>query len=70
MNTKISKGLDKISEYLSLRKGLLPIIGLVLILINLAFVLFLPQLGISRINFFLHIGLITTILGILLAPIL
>lgn len=59
--------LDRLSEFLADRKGLLPILGLLLIVVN--FVLqFFPGLGwIVESDLLLHLGLVVTILGILLA---
>jgi hypothetical protein len=61
-----SKFLDIASDFLASRKGLLPLLGLLLIVIN--FILVLTGAGwLAQTNFFLHIGLIITILGFLLA---
>jgi len=57
---------DKLSEFLAHRKGLLPLSGILLILAN--YVLqFLPLGWISTSNLFLHIGLVIAILGLMLA---
>jgi hypothetical protein len=63
----MSKQLDKLSEYLAHRKGLLPIIGIVLIIVNLVIQFFLPYTPLAFSNIFLHIGLIIAILGLMLA---
>lgn len=63
----ISKFLDSLSEYLAHRKGLLPIIGLVLIVVNLALQFIFPGSFIAVSNLFLHIGLIVAIFGLMLA---
>jgi hypothetical protein len=63
----MSKFLDRMSEFLAHRKGLLPIIGLVLILINLLIQFFFPGSFIALSNLFLHLGLIVAILGLMLA---
>jgi hypothetical protein len=64
----MSKLLDFLSEYLAHRKGLLPIIGLLLILLNLLLNLVLPYGGFFvETNLFLHLGLIIAILGLMLA---
>jgi len=63
----ISKFLDSLSEYLAHRKGLLPIIGLVLIVVNLVLQFILPGSFIAVSNLFLHIGLIVAIFGLMLA---
>ncbi len=65
----LNKMLDKISEYLATRKGLLPIIGMLLIVLN--FVLqFFPLGFLTQSNLFLHIGLLVAIFGMLMAWIL
>ncbi|HOD05689.1 MAG TPA: hypothetical protein PKH92_11665 [Anaerolineaceae bacterium] len=66
MLQKISIALDDLSEYFSQRKGLLPLIGIILILIN--FVLSQFPLGwISESDLFLHLGVIVAIFGFMLA---
>ena len=59
--------LDKLSEYLAARKGLLPMLGVLLVVLN--FVLqFFPDIGwVVRSNLLLHVGIIISVLGILLA---
>jgi hypothetical protein len=63
----MSKFLDRASEFLAHRKGLLPIIGLVLILINLLIQFIFPGSFIASSNLFLHFGLIVAIFGLMLA---
>ncbi|PWH19462.1 MAG: hypothetical protein DDG59_03070 [Anaerolineae bacterium] len=60
--------LDRLANFFAHRKGLLPLMGLVLILIN-GILQFTPMgdFAIVEKNFFLHIGLILAILGFLLA---
>jgi hypothetical protein len=67
---KLSTGIDKASNYFSDRKGLLPLVGLVLILVDQFLVIFFPELTVSVINLFLHLGLVIAILGFLIAAIL
>jgi hypothetical protein len=63
---KFSRFLDRISEFLAARKGLLPLIGLVLVVIN--FILQFFSIGwVAESNLFLHLGLILAIIGFLLA---
>ncbi len=62
----ISRFVDKLSEFLAHRKGLLPLIGLLLIVLNLI-LQFLPPMWLASSNLFLHIGLIIAILGLMLA---
>ncbi len=62
----LSTFLDDFSEFFAHRKGLLPLIGLALILVN--FVLQLIPVGwLTQTNFFLHLGLVLAIFGFLLA---
>ena len=63
----ISKLLDFFSNYLAHRKGLLPIIGLALILLNLVLQFIFPGSILVTANLFLHIGLIVAIFGLMLA---
>jgi hypothetical protein len=64
----MSKLLDNLSEFLAHRKGLLPLIGIALILLNLVLQFILPPGSLlSSSNLFLHIGLIVALLGLMLA---
>jgi hypothetical protein len=63
----LSKLIDKASEYFAHRKGLLPMIGLLFILINLILQFLLPPGWLKESNLILHIGLIITIFGFVLA---
>lgn len=63
----MSKLLDRLSEFLAHRKGLLPLLGILLILLNLALQFILPAGSLlSSTNLFLHIGLVIAIVGFLL----
>lgn len=55
--------LDRLSEYLAHRKGLLPILGILLILVN--FVLRASGVGgwLIDVDLLLHLGVIVAILG-------
>jgi len=67
MIEKFNRLLDRISEFLAQRKGLLPLIGVVLVLIN-GILQFIPASGwVSDTNLLLHLGVIIAILGILIA---
>lgn len=58
---------DRLSEYLARRKGLLPLLGMLLILANLI-LQWLPAAGwLADTNLLLHLGLILAILGFMLA---
>lgn len=69
MKIKIAELLDGISNFLSKRKGFLPILGIILIILNFVLSLFLST-WISQTNLFLHMGLIFAILGFMLAWVL
>lgn len=67
MANKFNRFLDRASEFLSHRKGLLPSLGLGLVVCN--FILqFFPELGwIVQGNLLLHLGIIVSLLGFLLS---
>ena len=64
---KISQLLDKLSDYFAHRKGLLPILGIVLILLNWVLQFFPSMYGFAETNTLLHLGTILAIVGIMLA---
>lgn len=55
------------SEFLAHRKGLLPLVGIALILLNLILQFIIPENIIVTSNLFLHIGAIVSIFGLMLA---
>jgi hypothetical protein len=65
----LSRLVDSASNYFAHRKGLLPMIGVVLVIVNFT----LPFLGFSLdgflvgSNLFLHLGVIVAIFGFMLA---
>ncbi len=63
----LSRFVDWASEYFAHRKGLLPLIGILLILLNLVFQFVLPPGWLVSSNLFLHVGLVVAILGLMLA---
>lgn len=63
----MSKLLDFLSEFLAHRKGLLPLIGLGLIVLNLALQFLLPPGWLVSTNLLLHLGLVIAIFGLMLA---
>ena len=63
----LNQFLDKLSEFLSQRKGLLPLLGVLLIALNYL-LQWLPAAGwLADTNLLLHLGAILAILGILVA---
>ncbi len=63
----MSKLLDRLSEYLAHRKGLLPLTGISLIVVNLILQFVLEPSWLTTSNLLLHIGLIVAIIGLMLA---
>lgn len=64
----MSKFLDFMSEYLAHRKGLLPLVGILLIVLNLILQFALPAGSfLVTTNLFLHVGLVVAIFGLMLA---
>ena len=66
MQQRLSRLLDWLSNSLAHRKGLLPLIGLALILVNFVLSFFLHN-WIATSNLFLHLGLVLAIFGFLIA---
>ena len=64
----LSSLVDRASDYFAHRKGLLPLIGILLVIINfiLPFIFGLDNL-ITGSNLFLHLGVIVAIFGMMLA---
>ena len=63
----LSQFLDHISEFLAHRKGLLPLLGVGLIVINLLIQFIFPGGWLATTNLFLHFGLIIALFGLMLA---
>lgn len=66
MIQKFSTFLDRASEFIAARKGLLPLIGIALVCLNLLLQI-IPLGWVSSANLFLHLGIIVALVGILLA---
>jgi len=66
MFENLSKLLDRFSDFIAARKGLLPLLGILLVLVNFIIRLFPPS-WLSKTDLFLHLGVILGILGIMLA---
>jgi len=64
----LSRLVDNASNYFARRKGLLPLLGILLVIINyiLPFIFGLDNL-VTGSNLFLHIGIIIAIFGMILA---
>lgn len=64
----ISNLLDWLSNYLAHRKGLLPLIGIFLIIINFIIQFFFPfGYWLTASNLLLHLGVVIAIFGLMLA---
>jgi hypothetical protein len=67
MDERINKFVDQVAEFLAKRPGLLPLIGLMLIILNFLLQIFPgSDYWIVDANLFLHLGSIIAILGLLL----
>jgi hypothetical protein len=72
MKDIINRLLDILSEFLAHRKGLLPIIGIILVICNMVLQFLPPDLfpgldWLLKTNLLLHLGIILALLGILFA---
>jgi hypothetical protein len=65
----LNKTIDRLSEFLAPRKGLLPLIGAFLVITNLV-IQFFPVGWIKDSNLFLHLGIVIAIVGLMLAWVL
>ncbi len=63
----LNRFLDWASEYFAARKGLLPLLGILLIVLNLGIVLLVGNSWLARTNLLMHFGLILAIFGFMLA---
>ena len=67
MLAQFSRLLDNMSEFLAARKGLLPILGILLVIVN-GVLQFIPAAGwLASTNLLLHIGVVLALVGIMLA---
>jgi hypothetical protein len=62
----ISRVIDRLSEYFAARKGLLPMLGILLVVANYI-VRFLPLGWFSSSDLLLHMGIILAIFGFMIA---
>ena len=64
----LSKLVDNASNYFAHRKGLLPLIGIFLVIVNYVLLFILgPYHFLTGTNLFLHLGIIVAIFGFMLA---
>lgn len=63
----VSQLLDRLSNYLAHRKGLLPLLGLLFIIVNFILQFIVGSGWVTESDFFLHLGLVVALLGLMLA---
>jgi len=66
MTEWFSRLIDRASDFFAARKGLLPLLGALLVLVNFVLRLAFPG-WLASSDLFLHLGIIVAILGFLLA---
>jgi hypothetical protein len=67
MDQRINQLVERLNDFMVERPGLLPLVGLLLILLNFLLQLYPgPDAWIAGSNLFLHLGLILSIIGLLL----
>lgn len=62
-----SKLIDRLSEYFAHRKGLLPMLGILIVLANLILQFILPPGWLRDSQLLLHVGVIVSLFGLMLA---
>ena len=63
----LSNLVDRASNYFAHRKGFLPLLGIVLVILNFILPFFIGPNFITLSNLFLHLGIIVAIFGMMLA---
>lgn len=67
MDRQINELVERANSFLARKPGILPLLGLALIVVNLLLRIYPgPDYWIVRIDLFLHVGLVLSILGLLL----
>jgi hypothetical protein len=67
MLDKVNQYLDAASDFLAYRKGLLPLIGILFVILN-GILQFIPAAGwLAQSDLLLHIGIILAIIGFMIA---
>jgi len=64
---RLSKLVDRASDYFAHRKGLLPLLGILLVIINYILPFLIGLNIVTQSNLFLHLGVVVAIFGIMLA---
>jgi len=63
----LSRLVDRASDFFAHRKGLLPLLGILLIIVNYALPFLIGLNVITQSNLFLHLGVVVAIFGFMLA---
>lgn len=63
----LSRLVDNASNYFAHRKGLLPLVGILLVIVNYILPLLIGWNFVTTSNLFLHLGIIIAIFGMMLA---
>lgn len=67
MLEKVNRLLDMASDFLAYRKGFLPLVGILLVVLN-GILQFIPSSGwLAETNLFMHVGIVLAILGFMIA---
>ena len=64
---RLSRLVDRASDYFAHRKGLLPLLGILLVIINYILPFLIGLNMVTQSNLLLHLGVIVAIFGIMLA---
>lgn len=67
MLVRFNQFLDKLSEYLAHRKGMLPILGILLVALNLVLRIYPGSGWLVETDLLLHLGILVALIGFLLA---
>ena len=62
----LSKLIENASNYFAHRKGFLPLLGILFVIVNFILPFFVPPNFFTLSNFFLHLGIIVAIFGMML----
>lgn len=64
---RLSRLVDRASDFFAHRKGFLPLLGILLVIINYILPFLIGLNMVTQSNLFLHLGVIVAIFGIMLA---
>ena len=64
---RLSRLVDRASDFFAHRKGFLPLLGILLIIVNYVLPFLIGLNVVTQSNLFLHLGVIVAIFGIMLA---